>query len=227
MPSGPLSQPPSHQAGSSAVGAIFYVRSGLFHSRLRYQWSVKYVVIRPAASIAEIICQGLMYLVPTAFAMDVYLESLNFIGIMCIQISNDELAGRRPIAKFLSIILIVVFTFYQPFMTKTPRHSWDGVLDVHTNIANGLNALGICIEMIFYSGFMMWAFPWKEHLAQPGEPHTSIWRPFWDSINLWDLAAEIWSDLSHFARPPTNPGLGDAFGIGVYPCRLPVTRQCI
>ena len=70
-----------------------------------------------------------------------------------------------------------------------------------TNIADGLNALATCIEawrrflshsgflangmqMIFFAAFMMWSFNWKEYQVQPREPHTSIWRPLWDSINL-------------------------------------------
>ena len=81
---------------------------------------------------------------------------------------------------------------------------------------------------------MMWSFPWKEYRVQPGEPHTSIWRPLWDSINFCtfhvfffrtlhipshftsshvkgDFAVEIWSELSYFGRritgrrlPPSN-----------------------
>jgi hypothetical protein len=31
-------------------------------------------------------------------------------------LTKDELAGRRPLAKFLSIKLIIMFTFYQSFV---------------------------------------------------------------------------------------------------------------
>lgn len=72
---------------------------------------------------------------------------------------------------------------------------------------------------------MMWAFPWKEYLVQPGEPHTRIWRPLWDSINFCtstffflshtasdffffshagDFAVEIGSALSYFGRRITG-----------------------
>ncbi|KAH8982092.1 organic solute transporter Ostalpha-domain-containing protein, partial [Lactarius akahatsu] len=120
-------------------------------------------------------------------------------------LTKEELTGRRPLAKFLSIKLIVMFTFYQSFVFNALKDRvihgtefWTSI-----NIADGLNALTICIEMIFFSAFMMWAFSWKEYV-QPGEPHTSIWCPLWDSINLWDFAVEIWSELSFFARRLTG-----------------------
>ena len=34
-------------------------------------------------------------------------------------LTNEELKGRRPMAKFLSIKLIVMFTFYQSFVVST------------------------------------------------------------------------------------------------------------
>ena len=74
-----------------------------------------------------------------------------------------------------------------------------------TNIADGLNALAICIEvrlrhfasgadtdgtpyllsraqMVIFSAFMMYAYTWKEYVV-PGRPKSGIWRPLWDSIN--------------------------------------------
>ncbi|KAH9168370.1 organic solute transporter Ostalpha-domain-containing protein [Lactarius sanguifluus] len=203
------------------------------------KWSVmQYVVIRPAVSIAGIICEAFHVLCASGsysvHYADVYLESVDFISIsialygliLFYGLTKDELAGRRPLAKFLSIKLIVMFTFYQSFVFNALKdrviHGTD--FWTPTNIADGLNALAICIEMIFFSAFMMWAFPWKEYLVQPGQPHTSIWRPLWDSINLWDFAVEIWSELSYFGRrltgrralPPTKPGFGEAFGVAGY-----------
>jgi hypothetical protein len=99
-------------------------------------------------------------------------------------------------------------------------------------------------QMIFFSIFMMWAFPWKEYRVQPDERHTSIWRPLWDSINFCtftffsllshmyltfvfagDFAVEIWSELSYFGRritgrrpPPSTaePDYGQSFGVAGY-----------
>jgi hypothetical protein len=35
-------------------------------------------------------------------------------------LTKDELTGRKPLAKFLSIKLIVMFTFYQGFVVSPP-----------------------------------------------------------------------------------------------------------
>ncbi|KAG6332717.1 hypothetical protein ID866_6371, partial [Astraeus odoratus] len=120
-------------------------------------------------------------------------------------LTKEELAGRRPLAKFLSIKLIVMFTFYQSFIVS--MLSSHGVYPyahlesataqftslegrvikateywTATNIADGLNALAICIEMVFFSGLMMWAYNVDEYKTA-GSPSTSIGRPLWDSIN--------------------------------------------
>jgi hypothetical protein len=84
-------------------------------------------------------------------------------------LTKEELAGNRPLAKFLSIKLIVIFTFYQSFVVSrtffVPPFSRSVVALVlvkfnalkgrvihgnqfwtATNVADGLNALAICIE---------------------------------------------------------------------------------
>jgi len=217
---------------------------------------MQYVILRPAVTIAGIICQAFNVLCASGpysiHYANVYLQCVDFVSIsialygliLFYGLTKEELAGRRPLAKFLSIKLIVMFTFYQAFVFSVLKNRvihgtefWTS-----TNVADGLNALAICIEMIFFSLFMMWAFPWKEYLVQPGDPHTSIWRPLWDSINLWDFAVEIWSELSFFARrltgrrapPRTKPGFGEVFGVGGYTSgessrggayKLPVARM--
>lgn len=62
---------------------------------------------------------------------------------------SEELKGRRPLAKFLAIKLIVMATFYQSFVFSAlegrvikSTQFWTA-----TNIANGLNALAICVEV--------------------------------------------------------------------------------
>ncbi|KAK7057130.1 organic solute transporter Ostalpha-domain-containing protein [Favolaschia claudopus] len=199
------------------------------------KWSVlQYVVIRPAVSIAGIVTQALNVLCESegfnVHYANVYLEAIDFVSIsialygllLFYSLTKDELVGRRPLAKFLSIKLIVMFTFYQSFVFSALS---DRVLKATdywttTNIADGLNALAICIEMIFFSAFMMWAFTSNEYKRKAGTPATSIWRPLWDSINYSDFAVEIFGSLRFFMSASSaakvdnrRVDFGEAFGI--------------
>lgn len=210
------------------------------------KWCVlQYVIIRPLVSIVGIICQKYNVLCETAgfnthFA-NVYLESVNFASIsialygllMFYGLTAEELKGRRPLAKFLAIKLIVMFTFYQSFVFSALERR---VLHATqywtvTNIANGLNALAICIEMVPFSVFMMWAYSPTEYI-KAGETATSIWRPLWDSINYIDFAQEILGSLHFFVnyargKPHTRHGdqqkmnFGEAFGVSSPPRDAP------
>ncbi|KIJ62456.1 hypothetical protein HYDPIDRAFT_182786 [Hydnomerulius pinastri MD-312] len=176
------------------------------------KWSVlQYVIIRPACSIAGVICEAFNVLCESGpysiYFANVYLEAIDFVSIsvalygllLFYGLTKDELAGRRPLAKFLSIKLIVMFTFYQSFIISAlegriikPTEYWTS-----TNIADGLNALAICIEMVVFSALMLWAYTANEYKIE-GAPKTSIWRPLWDSINYTDFVVEIFGSLKFF-----------------------------
>ncbi|KAI6141602.1 DUF300-domain-containing protein [Pisolithus tinctorius] len=189
------------------------------------KWSVlQYVIIRPACSIAGIICEAFNVLCESAgysiYYANVYLEVIDFISIsvalygliLFYALTKDELAGRRPLSKFLAIKLIVMFTFYQSFVISWLEGSVIKATEywTETNIADGLNALAICIEMVFFSAFMMWAYTANEYKIE-GAPKTRIWRPLWDSINYKDFAVEIVGSLKFFVdyirgKPSTHSG---------------------
>ncbi|KAJ7072280.1 DUF300-domain-containing protein [Mycena amicta] len=196
------------------------------------KWSVlQYVVFRPLVSIAGIVCQAFNVLCDSAsfnphFA-NVYLEAVDFASIsialygllLFYSLTREELTGRRPFAKFLSIKLIVMFTWYQSFVFSAlsgrvikATEYW-----TTTNISNGLNALAVCIEMVFFSVMMLWSFPHREYKRREGSPSTSIWRPLWDSINYADFAVEIFGSLRFFCcgtrAKTTRVDFGEAFGL--------------
>ncbi|KAF7428646.1 hypothetical protein PC9H_007873 [Pleurotus ostreatus] len=191
------------------------------------KWSVlQYVIIRPVVSIVGIICQAAGVLCESqgfdARYANVYLESIDFVSIsvalygllLFYDLTREELRGKRPLAKFLSIKLIVMFTFYQSFVFTAlegrvikPTQYW-----TETNIADGLNALAICIEMILFSCLMFWAYTPNEYKRRAGEPPTSIGKPLWDSINYSDFAVEIVGSvrffMDYFRGKPTAHGHG-------------------
>ncbi|KAJ7666778.1 organic solute transporter Ostalpha-domain-containing protein [Mycena polygramma] len=201
------------------------------------KWSVlQYVIVRPAISIAGIVCQKFGVLCDSEgynprFA-SVYLSAIDFVSItialygllVFFGLTKDELAGRRPLAKFLCIKLIVMFTFYQSFVFTTlegrvikATKYWS-----ETNIANGLNALAICIEMVFFALGMWWAYPASEY-KNTGHERGSMFRALWDSINYMDFALEMYGSLRYFlgaathhrrrAEPGAKMDFGEAFGV--------------
>ncbi|KAI0628302.1 organic solute transporter subunit alpha/Transmembrane protein [Trametes polyzona] len=161
------------------------------------KWSVlQYVILRPLLSIAGIVCEyyGVLcesgpWSFKTAHAYITVIDGVSITialyGLLIFYgLTKDELKGRKPLSKFMSIKLIVMFTFYQSLVFDAlegrvikPTQYW-----TETNIADGLNALAICIEMVIFSAFMMYAYSWREYVV-PGRPRTSVWRPLWDSIN--------------------------------------------
>lgn len=176
------------------------------------KWSVmQYVIICPAISVAGIVCEKFGVLCESGgfnihFAK-VYLEAANFVSIsvalygllLFYALTKDELAGRRPLAKFLCIKLIVMATFYQSFVLKALEgrvihgtQYWTA-----TNISDGLSALTICIEMVFFALGMAWAYTPSEY-TRKGKKATNIFRPLWDSINFSDFGQEIWGSVKYF-----------------------------
>jgi len=220
------------------------------------KWAVmQYVVLRPMVSITGIVCQVYGVLCESAgFNIDaihfanIYLEAIDFVSItlalygllLFYGLVHQELEGRRPLAKFLAIKLIVMATFYQGFVFDAlegrvikPTQFWTA-----TNIADGLNALTICVEMVFFSIFMWWAYSPSEYTVA-GAKKTSIWRPLWDSINYSDFVLEIFGSLRFFfdyirGKPSTHSSamkqdgqptmnFGQAFGVGpAYGNKLPL-----
>ncbi|KAG1880953.1 organic solute transporter Ostalpha-domain-containing protein [Suillus subluteus] len=176
------------------------------------KWSVlQYVIFRPAVSIAGIVCQVYNVLCESGpysiYFANVYLEAIDFASIsvalygllLFYGLTKEELVGRRPMAKFLSIKLIVMFTFYQSFVFSALEGRVIKATEYWTaaNIADGLNALAICIEMVFFSVLMMWAYTVNEYKVAENKK-TSIWRPLWDSVNYWDFVTEIGGSFKFF-----------------------------
>lgn len=98
--------------------------------------------------------------------------------IVFYDLTKSELKGRRPLAKFLCIKLIVMVTWYQSFVfSLLQTHGvikateyWTG-----TNIADGLDALATSVEMVLFAIFMWWAYPVSEYLNK--EPNKDASYP--------------------------------------------------
>lgn len=94
-----------------------------------------------------------------------------------------------------------------------------------TNIVDGLNALAICIEMIPFSAYMMWAYSWAEYRpSTTRQKQGGIGRLLLDTLNISDFGVEIWLSLRFFydyarGKPYTSSKMhnrtdfGEAFGV--------------
>ena len=92
------------------------------------KWSViQYVLVRPALSIASIITEyyqvycvsnlSYKYAYVYLLAIDFFSISVALYGLIVLYtLIKDDLQGRRPLAKFLTIKLVVFFVFYQSFV---------------------------------------------------------------------------------------------------------------
>ncbi|ORX35039.1 organic solute transporter Ostalpha-domain-containing protein [Kockovaella imperatae] len=190
---------------------------------------LQYVVIRPAITIAGIICLYYNVLCTGHYSVHfaaVYLDAIDFASIsialygliVFYVLCKDELKGRRPLAKFLAIKLIVFFVFYQGFIFTVLQHYnvikatrfWTA-----ENVSDGLSALCTTLEMVVFSAYMGWAYSWKEYTSPEMNPNQrptnarTYFSAIWDTINLSDFAAEIWAALKFFVafilgRPGTH-----------------------
>ncbi|KAL7410830.1 organic solute transporter Ostalpha-domain-containing protein [Mrakia frigida] len=174
------------------------------------KWSVlQYAIFRPLISIVGIICEAFDVLCPEQYSVhfaEVYLEAFDFVvisialyGLVCwYDLTKHELKGRQPLNKFLSIKLIVFFTFYQSFVISAlAKHGYITANEYWTvtNISDGLNALCISVEMVIFSVWMAFAFPAKEYngLGIRSCSFLNYLRFIRDVIWFGDFAMEIWT----------------------------------
>ncbi|WVR05565.1 hypothetical protein IAU60_002584 [Kwoniella sp. DSM 27419] len=179
---------------------------------------MQYVILRPLISIIGIVCEYYDLLCPSEYSIhyaSVYLEAVDFVSIsialygliVFYVLCKDELKGRKPLNKFLAIKLIVFFTFYQSFVFSVLQSH--GVIKgtalwTATNVSDGLSALCTCVEMVFFSIYMGWAYNWTDYTDPAKNPYqrkTSVktyFQAIWDTINLSDFAVEIYRACKFF-----------------------------
>ncbi|CAE6527879.1 unnamed protein product, partial [Rhizoctonia solani] len=211
----------------SIIGIICEALHILCQSSWSYKHPSVYLTAVDFVSIS-IALYGLILFYDLMTAVDFVSISIALYGlILFYDLTKQELNGKRPLAKFLTIKLIVMCTFYQEFVFDALQNHgiiketeyWTG-----SNIADGLNALAITIEMVLFAFFMMWAYPVSEYV-RPELPKTAAKRAIFDSLNFGDFVAEIWGSLKFFydyavGKPHTRGVLkhetadfGEAFGV--------------
>ncbi|GAA95943.1 uncharacterized protein L969DRAFT_92027 [Mixia osmundae IAM 14324] len=177
---------------------------------------LQYCFVRPILTIVGIICEAYNILCIGTYSVHfaaVYIDAIDFVSIsialegliIFYAITKDQLQGRGPLRKFLSLKAIVFFTFYQSFVFSIL--SDHGVLKATeyyttTNIADGLNALATSIEMVVFALYNFWAFRHTEYARLRGkqEHHTSVTSAFLLASNPSDYFAYTWICLKFFGN---------------------------
>ncbi|GAA5857727.1 hypothetical protein JCM5353_003327 [Sporobolomyces roseus] len=190
------------------------------------KWSVlQYSLLRPLISIIEIVCQAYDVLCPTQYSVyfaEVYLDAADFVSIsvalygliVFYALVKEQLAGKKPLAKFLCIKFVVMILFYQSFVFSVLQsHDVIKATDywTATNVADGLSALCTCCEMVIFSLWFMWAFNWREYSklreSHGGGTSTSVFWALLDSFNYWDMLREGYLGIAFlFAYILNKPG---------------------
>ncbi|KDN49606.1 DUF300-domain-containing protein, partial [Tilletiaria anomala UBC 951] len=184
------------------------------------KWSVvQYVIIRPVLSITGIVLEYYHLLCNSSLSPmygHVYLLAIDFVSIsialyaliVLYGLVNQELRGRKPLAKFATLKVAVFFTFYQSFVFSLLEDH--GVIKATeywtaTNVASGLNALCTSLEMVIVAGLQVWAFPWTEYRVKNitdgsgrklhKKGRTNAFKSLLHALNFSDFIIELWHSL--------------------------------
>ncbi|KAH9817838.1 organic solute transporter Ostalpha-domain-containing protein [Melampsora americana] len=143
---------------------------------------------------------------------NVWLTAITFISVsvalygllLFYHLVADDLAGHRPMMKFLSIKVAIFLVFYQTFVFSVlsglgyikASRSWTA-----DNVADGLNALCVTIEMAIVAIVQLFAFPYTEYaivIKGSGRDRTPFWSSFAHSQDYRDFLYDITSSIRFF-----------------------------
>ena len=176
---------------------------------------INYVVVRPVTSAAAFIADGNgvygegQILNPwVAYPYLVFINNLSqawamYCLILLYKVMYRELAPINPFWKFVSVKAVVFFSFWQSMafavLVKTgiisaDDQAWASDYDA-AELANGIQAFFICIEMFFAAIAHSYAFPPEEYnMGQAAAPQ----RKFSENIiELFDVR-DVYQDIKNF-----------------------------
>ncbi|KAJ2162353.1 hypothetical protein GGF46_000717 [Coemansia sp. RSA 552] len=185
------------------------------------KWGIlQYVIISPLNTLITIITHALDRYCPNSMhpkyahfwiaIIDFISISVAFYALVSLyRVIKEDVSQHRPFLKFVAIKLIVFVTFWEGFVISWLGGSNIGVIKetkyfTADNVAEGLTALIICIEMVLFAAFFIKAFPVAPYKRPSGSKRTPARRALVDSLNFGDLVLEIWYLLKWLAAPITH-----------------------
>ncbi|KAG8971402.1 hypothetical protein FRC05_011081 [Tulasnella sp. 425] len=185
----------------------------------RVKWAVlQYVIVKPLIAIvtvitqeAGVLCQGswdLHFAAPYLRVIDLLSMGYALYGLITFyKLTKDLLAGRRALAKFIAVKIVIFLGVVQTFLlTILDKHGaiHGTKLWTESNVVNGINAICTCVEMVLVSALMLWAYSASEYKQPSAGEKLSVWRAYWDTINISDVIREIAASLKFITSGSTH-----------------------
>ncbi|KAG8760489.1 hypothetical protein FRC11_000335, partial [Ceratobasidium sp. 423] len=162
------------------------------------KWLVlQFVIIRPIVTIISIILYAVGVLCPTDMSptnpnlwltiVDIFSMLTAMYGLLVFyKLTKQELKEQHALLKFAVIKGVIFITITQELVFKglntsgaiKPTASWSSI-----EVADGLNAFLLTIEMALASAVMSWAFSASEY-SDPERPRGTTAQAVIDSVNF-------------------------------------------
>ncbi|KAJ1563668.1 hypothetical protein HK405_001209, partial [Cladochytrium tenue] len=171
---------------------------------------LQYALVKPATTIMAVITQAVSRYcsesMSPAYGHFWYMV-FNFVsvgaamyGLIVIYVTiKDDIAEHKPLPKFLSIKLVILLTMWQNMLLSLLVHFkaipatqfW-----TRTNVANGIQSMLVCVEMLGASIFHHYSFSSREYemAAADGSgavARTRVWPALLRCLNVLDVARDV------------------------------------
>ncbi|CUA70458.1 Transmembrane protein 184 homolog DDB_G0279555 [Dictyostelium discoideum] [Rhizoctonia solani] len=180
------------------------------------KWLVlQFVVFKPIIAIISIILYAVGLMCPSSTSAtepNLWLGIVEFLtmvtavyGLLIFyRLTKQDISEHRPLLKFGIIKGVVFLTIFQELVFKIlhtsgtikPTESWTGL-----EVADGLNAFLLTIEMTIASIAMLSAFSASEY-SDPERPRGTPVQAIIDSLNFGDFFSDMKHSLLFFLRGP-------------------------
>ncbi|KAJ3329870.1 hypothetical protein HDU76_006982 [Blyttiomyces sp. JEL0837] len=171
---------------------------------------LQYVLVRPLMTLLAVIEQSRGKFCAESMspkyghfwymAINMISVSACMYGLITIYVTiKEEIAEHKPLPKFLSIKLVILLTLFQTFILSMLVHF--GVIHAtqfwtRTNIANGINSILICFEMLIASIVHRSSFPADPYISVGHA--TGVFGALKVALNPLDIFREMYRSGQHF-----------------------------
>ncbi|KAJ3171397.1 hypothetical protein HK101_011254 [Irineochytrium annulatum] len=173
---------------------------------------LQYVVMKPLTTALAVIMQLNSHFCAESMSpkyghfwymiINVISVSASMYGLLVVYFTiKDEIAEKKPLPKFISIKFVILFCMWQNVILSTLAH-YDIIRGTSywtpTNVANGINSMLVCFEMLIASVIHLYAFNSSEYHVR--DKRTSWIKALGRSLNPLDIFRDIKRGGQHVWR---------------------------